>query len=33
MEKPPEEFSSAASLFYVLAEIGKYVPGLIEEEK
>lgn len=32
MEKPPEEFSSATSFFHVLAEIGKYVPGLIEDE-
>lgn len=31
MEKPPEEFSSAASFFHVLAEIGQYVPGLLDE--
>jgi hypothetical protein len=31
MAKPPEEFSSLASFFHVLAEIAKYVPGLIEE--
>ncbi len=32
MEKPPEEFSSTASFFHVLAEIAKYVPGLIEDD-
>ena len=32
MAKPPEEFSSAASFFHVLAAIAEYVPGLIEYE-
>jgi hypothetical protein len=32
MEKPPAEFSSGESFFRVLAEIGRYVPGLCEEE-
>jgi hypothetical protein len=32
MDKPPAEFSSHESFFHVLAEIGKYVPGLLEDE-
>jgi hypothetical protein len=31
MEKPPAEFSSHESFFHVLAEIGKFVPGLLDE--
>jgi len=33
MPKPPAEFSSAESFFHVLAEIAKYVPGLLDNDE
>jgi hypothetical protein len=32
MDKPPEEFSSSASFYHVLAEVAKYVPGLLDDD-
>lgn len=31
MDKPGEEWSSAAAFFVVLAELGKWVPGLTDD--
>ena len=33
MEKPSAEFSSHVSFFRVLAEIAKYVPGLLDDDE
>jgi hypothetical protein len=32
MDKPPAEFSSAEAFFAVLAELGKWIPGLTDDD-